>query len=96
MAKIELLDPTGVMPTVSKTETPTLDTIDGKRIGFRVDWANFDIFCNEVDAHLKENYEPLEVKHYYPTSRSQTDAAGAKELSDFVDSVDAVAVGLAA
>ncbi len=95
MAKIELLDPTGVMPKLDKTDTPTLDTIDGKRIGFRVDWANFDVFCDEVDAHLKENYEPLEVKHYYPSGRSQTDS-GAQELADFVESVDAVAVGLAA
>ena len=96
MAKIELLNPTGVMPRLEKTATPTLDTIDGKRIGFRVDWANFDVFCNEVDAQLKENYEPLEVKHYYPTMRSQTDSDGAKELENFIDSVDAVAVGLAA
>ena len=96
MAKIELLDPTGVMPKLEKTDTPTLDTIDGKRIGFRVDWANFDIFCDDVDAHLKENYEPLEVKHYTPTFRSQTDDAGAKELAEFVESVDAVVVGLAA
>ena len=97
MAKIELLDPTGVIPETKGAEAPRLDTMDGKRIGFRVDWRNYDVFCDEADRHLREAYELQDVTHYYPKSRTTaTEKEGTKALKEFAGTVDAMAVGLAA
>ena len=97
MAKIELLDPTGVIPETERTEVSKLDTLHGKRIGFRVDWRNFDVFCDEADLHLREAYELQDVTHYYPKSRTTaTEKEGTKALKEFAGTVDAMAVGLAA
>ena len=97
MTKIELLDPMGVIPETEEVALHTLDTMHGKRIGFRVDWANFDIFCDEADRSLRENFELQDVRHYHPASRTEsTKEAGDQELKAFASEVDAMVVGLAA
>ncbi len=97
MAKIELLDPTGVIPDAAGSKVATLDTLHGKKIGFRVDWPNFDLFCNEADRHLREAYELRDVVHYHPSQRTgATKEATAKEIKEFAGQVDAMVVGLAA
>ncbi len=97
MAKIEILDPTGVIPESEAVDLPTLDTMHGKRIGFRVDWANFDVFCDEADKHLRDSFELQDVRHYHPAGKSEaTKEAGSEELKAFAGTVDAMVVGLAA
>ncbi len=97
MPKIELLDPTGVIPEAAGARLATLDTMHGKRIGFREDWPNFDVFCEEADRHLRNSFELRDVVHYRPASRnSATKDAGTREMQEFARKVDAVVVGLAA
>ena len=97
MARIEILDPTGVIPEAKGLKTATLDTLHGKKIGFRVDWANYDIFCDEADKQLRANFELRDVVHYHPKTRtSATQKEGTEEMKKFASEVDAVVVGLAA
>ena len=97
MAKIELLDPTGVIPQTEGSVVHKLDTMDGKRIGFRVDWKNFDVFCDETDRLLRDDYEVMDVRHYHPKGRTTAaEKEGTEEVKEFAAGVDAVAVGLAA
>lgn len=97
MPKLEILDPTGVMPEVKGIQLHKLDTLHGKKIGFRVDWKNFDIWCEEVDKQVRTNFEVQDVKHYHPTSRTTaSNTEDTRKLKEFASSVDAVVVGLAA
>ncbi|MBM4405179.1 MAG: hypothetical protein FJ039_03220 [Chloroflexi bacterium] len=97
MGQLVILDPTGVMPEVKGIKLNKLESLHGKKVGFRVDWKNFDIWCEEVDKHIRSDFEVRDVRHYHPTSRTTaTNLEDTRKLKEFASEVDAVIVGLAA
>jgi hypothetical protein len=97
MGQLVIFDPTGVLPEVKGIQLRKLDTLHGKKIGFRVDWKNFDFWCEEVDKQIRATFEVHDVRHYHPTSRTTaSNTEDTRKLKEFASEVDAVVVGLAA
>ena len=97
MGRVKLLDPTGVVPDTDAVTVAPLASLHGRRLGFRVDWPNFDVFCDELERLLHEAYELPAITQHHPSKRSTAARTqGDREMRDFAEGVDAAIVGLAA
>jgi hypothetical protein len=91
-----VLDPTLSPADDSGDGGPDVDTLAGKRVGFRVDilWRSWDWVADEWAALMQRDGADVRVWRARGRTGDEGDAV-LKELDEFVASVDIAVVGLA-
>ncbi len=51
---IEIVNPVAPPPTLRVLEPDKPSGLVGKRVGFRVQWKKFEVFCKELETILRE------------------------------------------
>ncbi|MBI4307782.1 MAG: hypothetical protein HY684_03140 [Chloroflexi bacterium] len=99
---IDILDPVAEPPKRSNKLAPLLEDVRGKAVGFRIQWSNFDVFCQRVEELLREQHQPSRVNRLDllmesgVRGRAAGTAAKPQELDEFAKKSDWAIVGLAA
>ena len=99
MSQVELLSP--VPPTVAAVTAravPPPESLAGRRIGFRMEWDNFKVFCDRLWERIEPEGEVLRSDWETSFARAGDEAVRlrARELERFAAGVDAAIVGIAA
>jgi hypothetical protein len=96
---VHVLDPAAAPDPPSRARVTPLGDLRGRRLGFRVEWANFDLLCDELEALLGADA----AARRWNLVREARLASGAidwlprreTELAAFAEGIDAAVVGLA-
>ena len=103
MATVRVFSPVPSTVGGQDAGAPRLAGLAGRRIGFRIEWAAFDVFCRRVEERLVAEHGISGVKRWEqlmetrPHGRSSPTARAerAATLADFAGGLDGAITGLA-
>lgn len=58
---LTICNPVASGPKATMRLAPLPETIQGSRVGFRVQWNSFDVFMQEMETVLREKYDVPDV-----------------------------------
>jgi hypothetical protein len=96
MPPIQILDPTVMPNEAAGTDVQQLHSLTGKVLGLRVDWPNYEHFCNRLDELIRSRIEIGDIEHFYPPKLRSATSNSQTVVTDFAERIDAAVVGLAA
>jgi hypothetical protein len=99
MANVELLSPVPPIAERTMAVVSPLPTLSGKRIGFRIEWENFDTFCDHLWQRLEADHGAAARVDWHTSfarAGGEAEQQRAAELEWFAAGTDAAVVGLAA
>ncbi len=96
MSLIEVLDPTEEGPKGARLLAPRLEDVNGKTVGFRMQWTRFDVFMDRFEELFRERFAPKEVLRLTGMHSSYFTGTRARESDEFTSQLDWAVVGLAA
>lgn len=93
---IEVLDPTAPAPQNLLPIAPSLDTLQGRVLGLRIDdtWTSFTRFADVVRREARHRWDVRDVVVFDPDIRIGTTEEERRKVAGFVHAVDAAIVGL--
>lgn len=96
MRTIPVLSPVSLGHREARPLTPPLETLDGRRLGIRVDraWRSFQWLAEEVAGRARERFRVADVVFYDPETRIGSPDTEREKLQRFAADVDAAIVGL--
>lgn len=83
---------------------PPVPDLVGRHIGFRIEWANYEIFVEQLERKLAgageiastRHWEWMQDKRILERSSPEAQAQRRLELAEFTEGLDVAIVGLAA
>jgi len=96
MRTISILSPVALGRHEARSLTPALDTLDGRRLGIRVDraWRSFQWLAEEVADRARARFRVADVVFFDPETRIGSPDTEREKLQRFAADVDAAIVGL--
>ena len=103
MVRWQLVDPVGEVRAAAKKLAPRLDSVEGKAVGFRILWNNFDVFMQRFEELLRERKITGQVTSWNLNTTWTTDLALRsrndkvvlpKQFDDFASGCDWAVIGL--
>jgi hypothetical protein len=96
MRTIGVLSPTAFGALEARGPVPGLLTLDGRRLGIRVDraWRSFQWFAEEVADRARARFRVADVVFFDPDIRIGSPDTEREKLQRFAADVDAAIVGL--
>ena len=56
--KVDMLSPVAPPPKADRPLAPRLTSVDGKTVGYRIDWWNFEDFVERIQELLEQHAKP--------------------------------------
>jgi nucleotide-binding universal stress UspA family protein len=96
MRTISVLSPVALGHQDARPLTPALDSLEGRRLGIRVDraWRSFQWLAEEVAARARDRFRAADVRFFDPETRIGSPDTEREKLQRFAADVDAAIVGL--
>lgn len=96
MRTITVLSPAALGHREARPLPPALGTLDGRRLGIRVDraWRSFQWFAEEVAERARARFHLADVVFFDPETRIGSPDTEREKLQRFAADVDAAIVGL--
>jgi hypothetical protein len=99
VAEIELISPVPAGVSMSNRVASPLESLVGRKIGFRAEWDAFHVFCDRLSERLAAAGEVTSTTRWETSFARSGDEATRQRSADlerFAAGIDAAVVGLAA
>ena len=98
MTTATYLVPTAETVTAKEDINQRVRSLEGLRVGFRIEWPRFELFARQVERRLREEYGVRETPeiHGLVTQDVHVYKKRADEWKEWHDSIDVAVLGLAA
>ena len=101
---LTICNPVAPGPKATLRLPPTPASIEGSRVGFRVQWPSFDVFMHELEPILREKHGVRDVSWWNLQGNLQEEVRGraadpegyARQADRFAEQSDWAILGLAA
>lgn len=104
MADVVIRSPKPALDVQPRQLARPIPDLVGRNLGFRIEWANYEIFVEELERRLaavgevasSRHWEWMQDKRILERSSPEAREKRRQELAEFTEGLDAAIVGLAA